>query len=123
MPCLQHRKTPRRLTSCTRCQASSEVSSTEASSAGLIPALLKRTSIRPSSSLARAYMPRTCSSSATSAWSASSPSEPGSRSTPTTLAPSAANRRAASAPMPLAAPVITHTFPSSLAAISCASVA
>ena len=44
-------------------------------------------------------------------------------STPTTLAPSAANSRAASAPMPLAAPVITQTFPSSLAAISCASVA
>ena len=47
MPCLQQRKTDFRLTSWTRCQASSEVSSTETSSSGLMPALLKRTSMRP----------------------------------------------------------------------------
>ena len=58
MPCLQHRKTLRRLTSWTRCQASSEVSSTEESSVGLMPALLNRTSMRPSSSRARSYIPR-----------------------------------------------------------------
>jgi hypothetical protein len=50
-------------------------------------------------------MPRTWSSSETSATSASSPSAPSLRSTPTTLAPSPANSRAVSAPMPLAAPV------------------
>ena len=50
MPCLQQRKTPRRLTSWTRCQASSEVSSTDSSSVGLMPALFIRTSIRPISS-------------------------------------------------------------------------
>ena len=56
MPCLQQRKTPRRLTSWTRCQASSVVSSTEVSSVGLMPALLNSTSMRPSSSRARAYI-------------------------------------------------------------------
>jgi hypothetical protein len=35
-------------------------------------------------------------------------------------APSSPKRRAVSAPMPLAAPVITHTFPSSLPAIRAA---
>ena len=47
MPCLQHRKTDLRLTSCTRCHASSVVSSTEASSLGEMPALLKSTSMWP----------------------------------------------------------------------------
>ena len=56
MPCLQQRKTRLRLTSWTRCHASSEVSSTEASSSGLMPALLKSTSMRPISLAARAYM-------------------------------------------------------------------
>ena len=56
MPCLQQRKTDFRLTSCTRCQASSEVSSTETSSSGLMPALLKSTSMRPISSTAVAYI-------------------------------------------------------------------
>ena len=53
MPCLQHRNTDLRFTSCTRCQASSEVSSTDTSSGGEMPALLKSTSIRPNSSRAR----------------------------------------------------------------------
>ena len=43
-------------------------------------------------------------------------------STPTTLAPPR-NSRAVSAPMPLAAPVITQTLPSSRPAISSSSVA
>ena len=47
MPCLQHRNTDLRLTSCTRCHASSDVSSTDASSGGEMPALLKSTSMRP----------------------------------------------------------------------------
>src|SRR5512133_3747003 len=98
MPCLQQRKTPRRLTSWTRCQASNVVSIAELSSVGLMPALLKSTSIRPSSALARSYISRTCCSSLTSATSASSPSAP--------------KRRADSAPIPLAAPVITQTLPS-----------
>ena len=67
--------------------------------------------MRPNSSFARRYISRTCSSSVTSASSARSPSAPPTRSTPTTFAPSAAKRRADSAPMPLAAPVITQTFP------------
>jgi hypothetical protein len=53
IPCLQQRKTLRRLALCTRSQASSEVSSTEASSVGEIPALLNSTSIPPSSSRTR----------------------------------------------------------------------
>jgi hypothetical protein len=53
IPCLQHRKTDLRLTSCTRCHASSEVSSTDASSVGEMPALLKSTSIRPYSDRTR----------------------------------------------------------------------
>ena len=52
MPCLQHRNTDFRFTSCTRCQASSEVSSTDTSSCGEMPALLKSTSMRPNSSRA-----------------------------------------------------------------------
>ena len=40
IPCLQQRKTPRVFTAWTRSQASTDVSSTEASSSGEIPALL-----------------------------------------------------------------------------------
>src|SRR3954468_23259974 len=58
-------------------------------------------------------MSRTASSSATSAWIVSSPSASSDRSTPTTRAPSSENSRAVSAPMPLAAPVITQTLSSS----------
>ena len=54
MPCLQHRKTDSRLTFCTRCHAASVVSSTEASSVGEMPALLKSTSMRPNSARTRA---------------------------------------------------------------------
>jgi hypothetical protein len=54
------------LTSCTRCHASSDVSSTDASSGGAIPASLNSTSMRPSSSRTRAYMSMTCCSSVTS---------------------------------------------------------
>ena len=49
MPCLQQKNTDLRLTSCTRCQASNVVSSTEVSSSGEMPALLNRTSMRPNS--------------------------------------------------------------------------
>jgi hypothetical protein len=69
--------------------------------------------MRPSSSRARANMPRTCSSSLTSACSTRSPRASGSRSTPTTVAPSSENSSAVAAPIPLAAPEITQTFPSS----------
>jgi hypothetical protein len=69
---------------------------------------------------ARSYMPCTWVESVTSACSPSSPTAPSRRSTPTTRAPSSPKRRAVSAPMPLAAPVITHTFPSSLPAIRAA---
>ena len=56
MPCLQHRNTDLRLTSCTRCHASSDVSSTDASSFGEMPALLNSTSSLPNASRARAYI-------------------------------------------------------------------
>ena len=62
------------------------------------------------SALTRSNISRTWSSSVTSATSASSPSAPSARSTPA-RAPSAAKTRADSAPIPLAAPVITQTFP------------
>src|SRR3954453_15471140 len=67
MPCLQQRKTDLRLTSWTRFHASSEVSRTETSSSGLIPALLKRTSMRPISFAAFSYISRTESPSDQSA--------------------------------------------------------
>ena len=47
IPCLQHRNTDLRLTSWTCCQVSTDVSSTEASLTGEMPALLKSTSMRP----------------------------------------------------------------------------
>src|SRR4051812_16548578 len=112
IPCLQHRKTDLRLTSCTRCHASSDVSSTEPSSVGEIPALLKSTSTRPSSARTRAYMSRTAASSVTSTWSESSPGAPAARSTPATRAPSRANASALAEPIPPDAPVITQTLPS-----------
>ena len=45
---------------------------------------------------------------------AGSPGAPGSRSTPTTVAPSREKAAAVAAPMPPLAPVITQTLPSSL---------
>src|SRR3954452_7730923 len=111
MPCLQQRKTLFRFTSCTRCQASTLVSSTDTSSGGEMPALLKSTSIRPNASRVRSYISITASSSVTSAAIAMRPGESSLRSTPTTCAPSSSNRRADSAPMPPAAPVITQTLP------------
>src|SRR4051794_26688797 len=119
MPCLQQRKTPRRFTSCTRCQDSRLVSSTDPSSVGLMPALFISTSIRPYSSTVVAIAARTCSSSATSAAIVSPPTAcSASRSIPTTVAPSRAKSRADSAPIPLAVPVITQTLPANLPGIS-----
>src|SRR4051812_6216479 len=111
MPCLQQRNTLFRFTSCTRCQASRPVSSTDTSSGGEMPALLKSTSMRPNASRVRPYISITASSSVTSAAIAIRPGESSVRSTPTTIAPSSSNRRADSAPMPPAAPVITQTLP------------
>src|SRR3954463_11337187 len=76
-----------------------------------MPALLNSTSMRPNASRVRPYISITASSSVTSAAIAIRPGESSVRSTPTTIAPSSSNRRAASAPMPPAAPVITHTLP------------
>src|ERR1700742_2624246 len=119
IPCLQQRKTPRRLTSWTRCQDSRLVSMTEPSSVGLMPALFIKTSIRPYCSPAVASAARTCSSSATSAAIVSPPTAcSASRSIPTTVAPSCSKRRADSAPIPLAVPVITAIFPANLPGIS-----
>ena len=73
---------------------------------------------RPSRSSAPVISPATPSSLAASPGSASPPQDPAtSRAAPasmsltTTLAPSAANRRASAAPMPLPAPVITTPAP------------
>src|SRR3954462_6244179 len=123
MPYLQHRYTEVRFTSCTRRQASSSVSRIESSSGGEMPALLNSTWSPPKRSIAAAYMPCTSSASVTSARtnspsisSASAVPPSLSTSATTTRAPSAANRRALARPMPLAAPVMTATFPSSLPA-------
>src|ERR1700761_249133 len=119
MPCLQQRKTPRRFTSCTRCQDSRLVSITEPSSVGLIPALFISTSIRPYSSTARSIAALTSPSSATLAAIVSPPTAcSASRSIPTTVAPSCSKRRADSAPIPLAVPVITAILPANLPGIS-----
>src|SRR6201996_5085979 len=119
MPCLQQRKTPRRLTSWTRCQDSGLAWTPEPSSVGLIPALFISTSIRPYSSTVVASAARTCSSSETSAAIVNPPTAcSASRSIPTTVAPSCSKRRADSAPIPLAVPVITAIFPANLPGIS-----
>src|SRR4051794_37490729 len=129
MPYLQHRYTEVRLTSCTRRQASSSVSRIESSSGGEMPALLNSTSSPPNRSIAAAYIAWTSSGSVTSARTNSPPTSSAcalppasSRSATTTCAPSAANRRALARPMPLAAPVMTATLPSSLPAMPCLSV-
>src|ERR1039458_2345765 len=114
IPCLQHRNTLRRLACCTRSHASSVVSSTEPSSPGEIPALLKSTSIRPNSSSAAAYIALTCRSSVTSTFSDRSPGASVARSTPTTRAPSRWNTATVAAPIPPEAPVTTQTLLSSL---------
>src|ERR1700749_4764710 len=115
MPCLQQRKTLRRLTSWTRCHDSRLVSSTEPSSVGLMPALFISTSMRPNCSRASAKAERTCSSSETSAAIVSAPTAcSASRSMPTTFPPSGEKSRAEEAPIPLAVPVMTQTFPASL---------
>src|SRR3954454_16918644 len=94
-----------------RCQASSEVSRTEASSGGEMPAMLKRTSMRPCSARVREYIACTRASSVTSASCVTN--SPALRSTPTTVAPSAANSSQVAAPIPPAAPGTTHTLPPS----------
>ena len=115
MPCLQHRNTDCvRLTSCTRCHASSVVSSTEPSSSGEMPALLNSTSMRPYSlARLRVHVAHRVLVGDVGREREVAPAMSSRRSTPTTSAPSARNSRAVSAPMPLAAPVITHTLPSS----------
>ena len=113
IPCLQQKKTDLTLTSWTRSQTSLDVSSTDASSGGEMPALLNSTSTDSYSARTASNMPRTASSSATSQASARSvPGDSSWRSTPTTVAPSSLKRRTVSAPMPLAAPVTMQTFPS-----------
>src|SRR3954447_16801931 len=114
MPYLQQKKTDFTFTACTRSHTSTSVSSTEASSGGEMPALLNSTSMRSYAARTASYIERTASSSATSQANArSTPGESAARSTPTTIAPSSLKRRAVSAPMPLAAPVMTQTLPSS----------
>src|SRR6201994_3452924 len=119
IPCLQQRKTPRRFTSWTRCQDSRLVSITEPSPAGLIPALFISAPTPPDSSTVLPSAARTCSPSETSAAIVSPPTAcSASRSIPATVAPSCSKRRADSAPIPLAVPVITAILPANLPGIS-----
>src|ERR1700674_3947510 len=122
MPYLQQRKTPLAFTACTRSQASGSVVRIESSSAGMMPALLYRTSTFPNRFAAASYIASTLLGSLPSAWKkkASLHSEavfsPASFPTSAThtRAPSDEQSSAASRPMPPAAPVITATLPSSL---------
>ena len=79
----------------------------------LAPATAYRASMRPAARRTEAKAASVAASSRRSATAAGRPRawhRSGSRSTTQTVAPSSANRRAASAAMPVA-PVTTHTFP------------
>src|SRR3954469_21608461 len=85
-----------------------------------MPALLNATSRPPYAWTAESNIAATCSSSVTSTWtnspltaSAARLPPSGAMSAQTTCAPAPAKRRAVARPMPLAAPVITATRPSS----------
>ncbi len=114
----QQRYTDVRLTSCTRCHASSPVVRMESSSGGEMPALLKATSTLPQVSYASSKSASTMAGSVTSVctkrpptWRAAALPARSSMSAQTTLAPSAASLRAAARPIPLPAPVITAVRP------------
>src|SRR5690348_912028 len=116
MAYLQHRYTEVRLTSCTSRHASNSVVRIESSSGGEIPALLKAMSTPPYSFTAAWNSSRTSGSEVTSTATyrpptsvAALPPASSSASPQTTLAPSAANRRAVASPIPLPAPVTTAT--------------
>ena len=110
---MQHRKTERTFTSWTRCQASIGVSVTVVSSFGLMPALLNRTSTRPSSVARPRVGALTWSSSVTSADDRElALGVLSARSTPRHGRPPPRRLGPISAPIPLAAPVITQTLPS-----------
>src|SRR4051794_3995096 len=85
------------------------------------PALLTRASIRPCSSTTVAITRSGVAGSVRSAWTAVAQAPGsvsiGSRSTPTTTAPSSVSRRALACPMPEAAPVTTTILP-----VSCRSM-
>src|SRR4051794_27957078 len=107
--------TPLRLTLRTRSHSSSSVWTKNAKRS--VPALLTRTSTRPTASTPE----RTDATSATSictAWPSMSPATPrapsSSRSAMATCAPSAARRSAVALPMPLAPPVTSARLPSNL---------
>src|SRR5262245_20816714 len=85
-----------------------------------MPALLKKTSMRPWRSRARCTSASICAAAPTSHATASPPISSAtfaaplaSRSATTTCAPRSANARQLAAPMPLAPPVITQTLPAS----------
>src|SRR5262245_63450731 len=107
--CLQTRNVPVRLTRTTR--SHSAASSRWIGPPPATPAAFSTTSRRPWSRTIPSTASRIEGSSATSAMR-TSPSGPASRSTPATLAPSSANRRAHASPIPDAAPVTSATLPS-----------
>src|SRR5829696_5213339 len=107
--CLHTRNVPVRFTRITR--SHSAASSRWIGPPPATPAAFSTTSTRPWSRTTASTASRIDDSSATSA-TRTSPSEPGCRSTPTTFAPSSANRRAHASPIPDAAPVTNATLPS-----------
>ena len=117
---LQAKNVPLRLTSTTRSQSASVVSSVGPSTHR--PAVLTSTSMRPVASTAspiRFSMSATLLTSQVTPWTsvraASRPHRSSSatalRSPSTSVAPASANRRAVAAPTPPAAPVITTVLP------------
>ena len=124
MAVLVPRKTPLAFTSITRSQSAAVVFSTKP--AAPMPALLTKMSSLPKRATVVLMASAHESSFVTSKWryraspprsliSASTWRPSASRTSPmTTLAPSWEKRRASSAPMPLAPPLMNATFPSSL---------
>ena len=120
MPCLQHRKTLRRLTSWTRCQASTEVSSTEVSSLGLMPGVVEQDVDAPEGLARPSYTALTSSSEDTSAWKRQLARRALGQVDPHDRRALGGEQLRGLRPDPDAAPVITHTLPSSRPAISAA---
>src|SRR5205823_4407645 len=122
MPCLQQKARPLTLIAIVRSQIASIVVRTDSSASSKMPALLYRTSSLPkrptavstktATSASRATSPITATACpsrlATVSWTALSLT-----SAATTFAPSRTNAWAATRPIPLPAPVISATLPSS----------
>src|ERR1700730_17088716 len=112
IPYLQPRKTPLRLTLMVRSQTSSSVDVASPSPAREMPALLNSMSSRPKASSAALTIACESWALATSAWTKTASLPFDFSSATATRAPSLANRRADSNPIPAPPPVMRATFPS-----------